>query len=207
MPEGLRRRRRCARGEKAEVVAEARRRSRRGRVSGARRGEAVLRSSRTAMSDDGWTRPPGSGQDGGVRRPADETDATPFPDVSPAARRHPPRQQKGHRRSKANTTEGPQQQKGLRRRCVAAKRGGEGHSNKIDTAKPPPQQQSHHRHSRATAAKKNERPIVYGRPLEFVSKTVGWDGTSPHPAPERRNQRGAWSERHQEPADSQRTSS
>ena len=79
--------------------------------------------------------------------------ATPFPDVSPAARQHPPRQQKGHRRSKANTTEGPQQQKGLRRRCVAAKRGGEGHSNKIDTAKPPPQPQKDHR-SRATAAKK-----------------------------------------------------
>ena len=41
------------------------------------------------MSDDRWTRPPGSGQDGGVRRPADEPEATPFPDVSPAARRHP----------------------------------------------------------------------------------------------------------------------
>ena len=73
----------------AVVVAEARRRSRRGRVSGARRVVAVLRSSRTAMSDDGWTRPPGSGQDGGVRRPADEPEATPFPDVSPAVRRHP----------------------------------------------------------------------------------------------------------------------
>ena len=194
------------------MPAEARRRSRRGRVSGARRVAAVLRSSRTAMFDDGWTRPPGSGQDGGVRRPADETDATPFPDVSPAARHHPPRQQKGHRRSKANTTEGPQQQKGLRRRCVAAKRGGEDHrrSKATDTAKP---QQHGHRSSKVITAtagprrQKNERPIVYGRPLEFVSKTVGWDGTSPHPAPERRNQRGAWSERHQEPADSQRTSS
>ena len=82
-------------------MAEARRRSRRGRVSGARRVAAVLRSSRTAMSDDGWTRPPGSGQDGGVRRPADETDATPFPDVSPAARRHPPQQQKCRRRATA----------------------------------------------------------------------------------------------------------
>ena len=122
VPEGLRRRRRCARGEKAEVVAEARRRSRRGRVSGARRVAAVLRSSRTAMSDDGWTRPPGSGQDGGVRRPADETDAPPFPDVSPAPRRHPPRQQKCHRRATAAEA----QQKGHRRWRVAAKRRDEG---------------------------------------------------------------------------------
>ena len=94
-----------------------------------------------------------------------------------------------------------------------------------NAAEGPPQQQSPtpqqgHRHSKATAAaakptppqqghggKKNERPIVYGRPLVFVSKTVRWDGTSLRPAPERRNQRGAWSERHQEPADSQRTSS
>ena len=104
----------------AVVVAEARRRSRRGRVSGARRVVAVLRSSRTAMSDDGWTRPPGSGQDGGVRRPADETDATPFPDVSPAPRRHPPRQQKCHRRATAAEA---QQQKGNRSRKATAAEG------------------------------------------------------------------------------------
>ena len=63
------------------------------------------------MSDDGWTRPPGSGQDGGVRRPADETDATPFPDVSPAPRRHPPQQQSQHRR-RATAAERPTPLKG-----------------------------------------------------------------------------------------------
>ena len=49
--------------------------------------------------------------------------------------------------------------------------------------------QKGHRNSKATTAaagptlpqqghggKKNERPIVHGRPLGFVSKTVGWGG-------------------------------
>ena len=128
----------------------------------------------------------------------------PFPTLAPRPA--------GTRRGNKDATEGPQQQKGLRRRCVAAKRGGEDHrrSKATDTAKP---QQHGHSSSKVITAtagprrQKNERPIVYGRPLEFVSKTVGWDGTSPRPAPERRNRRGAWSERHQEPADSQRTSS
>ena len=186
-------------------MAEARRRSRRGRVSGARRARRCCGAAgRRCLTTVGRDRQ-GAAKTEESAVQQTRRNATPFPDVSPAARQHPPRQQKGHRRSKANTTEGPQQQKGLRRRCVAAKRGGEGHSNKIDTAKPNtataerPQQLGH--------GGKKKRPIVYGRPREFVSKTVGWDGTSPRPAPERRNQRGAWSERHQEPADSQRTSS
>ena len=165
----------CLRGKGggAEVMAEARRRSRRGRVSGARRIAAVLRSSRTAMSDDGWTRPPGSGQDGGVRRPADETDATPFPDVSPAARQHPPRQQncrrrttaaeaqqQSHRSRKAYAEDASQRKEGAR--ATATKSPQQSLLSRSAAARPQPQQS--HRHNTAdTAAGPRRQNKMRGR--------------------------------------------